>query len=78
MSNETYVRSCLLTFKSNLDLMISDPLPEALNTHAQLFISPHLGRPYSRFILAVNSIVVGKELRTSCSPQVSYWEGRWW
>lgn len=54
MSNETDVGSCPLPLKSDLDLMVSDPLPETFNAHAQLFISPHLVKPYSRFIVAVN------------------------
>lgn len=41
MPNEAHIGRRTLTFESDFDLMIGDPLSQALNTHAQLFISPH-------------------------------------
>lgn len=58
MPDEAHVRHRTLPLERNFDLMIRDPLFEALNTNAQRFISPHFspdsGKPYSRPILAIN------------------------
>jgi hypothetical protein len=44
--------------------MISDPLPQTLNPNSQLPVPPHLfsvdGKPYSRFVYAVNWLSVSK------------------
>ncbi|THJ16790.1 MAG: hypothetical protein CAF42_012685 [Nitrospira sp. CG24B] len=55
ISNQAYVGSGTLTFESNLDLMIGDPLSQALDPNSQLLVapqaSPDAAKPYRRFPL---------------------------